>query len=570
MMHALGELERIQSTFGPGIAPRKRALIGALARSRLPTARAIVRFHEALLFLSAFPDDRAILSVVRAALDGFGRRPDVARHRNALAGTGIAGTVIRFPFFWFTARWLARRWPDRLAIDWQGWEKKGGLEDRLPHLLPYCETLTLDQLTYPPREWLRRLKGTGESDASFLIRRFDGLDAGSFGRESAYNELAIPLVLAPGPTTPARSRARWPRVRVAYVTRPLSTGRPDLLREALRAPRSVRAVPRAEATRLIDLARVSMATRERDLDAFEKADPRDVRWIDSGGGLAFACFGVVPSRRLMLESVYGFLTLKNGVPIGYVLASALFGSSEVAYNVFETWRGAESAQVYGRVLGMLHHLFGSTTFSIDPYQLGHDNEEGQQSGAWWFYHKLGFRPVAPRVLRLMKRELGRIRRDAAYRSSPATVHRLAAASMFLHLGRPRRDVLGAIGIENVGLALSRFLADGWGADRERALEDCAREARRLLGVTSLAGWSREERRWCRRWSPLICALPGLARWTAAERRALVTVLRAKAGPRESDFVALFDRHAKLRRAILRLAARDPGVKPDSRRLRPAP
>ena len=36
------------------------------------------------------------------------------------------------------------------------------------------------------------------------------------------------------------------------------------------------------------------------------------------------------------------LTLKNGVPIGYVLISAINASSEIAYNVFETWRGGET------------------------------------------------------------------------------------------------------------------------------------------------------------------------------------------------------------------------------------
>ena len=48
-------------------------------------------------------------------------------------------------------------------------------------------------------------------------------------------------------------------------------------------------------------------------------------------------------RRLVFEAVYGFLTLKNGVPIGYVLLSALYRSAEVAYNVFDSFRGAETA-----------------------------------------------------------------------------------------------------------------------------------------------------------------------------------------------------------------------------------
>ena len=116
---------------------------------------------------------------------------------------------------------------------------------------------------------------------------------------------------------------------------------------------------------------------------------RVVEWDD---GLQFACLGVLPERRFLLEAVYAFLTLRNGVPIGYALSSALFGSSEVAYNVFETFRGGEAAHVYARLLATVRTLFGSDTFAIYPYQLGHENDEGLASGAWWFYYKLGFRP----------------------------------------------------------------------------------------------------------------------------------------------------------------------------------
>ena len=43
------------------------------------------------------------------------------------------------------------------------------------------------------------------------------------------------------------------------------------------------------------------------------------------------------------------------------------------------------------------------------------------------------------------------------------------------------------------------------------------------------------------------------RWSASNKRALVRVVRAKGGRRESDFVRLFDRHRRLRAAVLRLA-----------------
>ncbi len=115
----------------------------------------------------------------------------------------------------------------------------------------------------------------------------------------------------------------------------------------------------------------------------------------------------MPERRLLLESVYGFLTLKNGVPVGYVLVSALFGSSEIAYNVFETFRGGESGRIYGKVLALTRQLFGPDVFTIFPYQLGgYGNPEALESGAWWFYQKLGFRPRAPHVVALMERGAG--------------------------------------------------------------------------------------------------------------------------------------------------------------------
>ena len=50
------------------------------------------------------------------------------------------------------------------------------------------------------------------------------------------------------------------------------------------------------------------------------------------------------------------------------------------------------------------------------------------------------------------------------------------------------------------------------------------------------------------------ALGDVERWPAPDRRALVDVVKAKGGRRESDFVRLFDRHRRLRRAVLRLAA----------------
>lgn len=550
----LAHLERIKDAYGgERETDEKLRLLQILSRRRLGRADEVQRLHEALCFLRAYPDDARVLEQVEWMLDAFPGRGDLKRFRRALAETGIAGTDINFSFFWFTAEWLARRWPTCLAVDWPEFEKVDRLEEMLHLLVPFSETPALDMLDFTPREWIRRMKGEDESDASFLIRRFQALKTDDVGRETFYEGLDVPIRLSPGPGSPSRTHARYPSLPVAFQTRPMSRARPSLRDELRRPPLAVRPVARREARKLIDLVRAAMVTRHRDLYSFSHADPDDVRLVDCGEGLQFACIGAIPRRRLMLEAVYGFLTLKNGVPIGYVLASSLFGSTEVAYNVFESFRGAEAASIFGRVMSMSHHLFGSDAFSIDPYQLGHDNREGLESGAWWFYYKMGFRPEDPEVRRLLRAELACMKRDRGHRSDLETLNRLASQYVFYYTGSPRDDTLAHVSLGNIGMHVTRYLASRFGADRERGLGVCAREAARLLGVRSMRSFTAGEKLAWERWSPLVLILPGLERWKPEERRQLVRVVRAKGGRRESEFVRLFDGHRRLRRAVLKLA-----------------
>ena len=542
--------------YGGEAGSRKLALLRAVERRQLPVARAVERLHEFLCYLRAYPDNAEVLELAERMLAGFSRRADLRRHQRALADTGIAGTATHYVFFWFTAQWLARRWPGRLHIDWTAFDRKsrGGLEALLHLMLPYAETPAIDAADVPLRTFLSALKRSSETDAAFLIRRFETIHPSPFGRETLYERIGIPLVLAAGPDTPSRTLAKHETGSPVFQTHPLDRSRPDLLVELKRPPAAIRTAGPREADDLITLAREAMVTRARDLDNFIHADRRDVRIFEYEDGLSFACYGLTPERRLLLESIYGMLTLKNGVPIGYVLASGLFGSSEVMYNVFETFRGGESARIYGRVLSMARVLFGADTFAIDPFQLGHGNPEGQKSGAYWFYYKLGFRPAEPKAQALVRAELQRLEANPGQRSSPRTLHKLAAEYVFLHAGRPRADVLGRVSLGNIGLRVSRLLAARGGADRERAVRESSREAARLLGVRAFGAWSPGERLAWERWSPLIAAMEGVERWPAADRRALIDVVRAKGGRRESDFVRLFDRHRRLRRAVLGLAA----------------
>ncbi|MEO8195287.1 MAG: hypothetical protein ABI689_01060 [Thermoanaerobaculia bacterium] len=567
---ALADLARIRAEFGLGWAERKLALLVQLERGRLGSARAVSALHELLIFLRAYPDDAAVLAQVELMLAGFDRRADLRRHWAELADTGIAGTTIDFPFFAETAWRLAERFPASLEIDWDSVAEPERLERWLPFVAHPAEIPGLDEIAWTPREWLERLRGGDGEGASplpqqaggaFFLRRLRRAIPDSQLFERVVDDLGLFYRLtpsAPGASrqTPSRTREHLAGTRPAYQATPLRHGRPNLSLELSTGrlqPLAVEDLSGRRAERLLEMARDAMVTRSRDLDAFAYGSAEDVRLVTWEDGLQFAVIGVRPERRLLLEAVYAFLTLKNGVPAGYVLNSALFGSAEIAFNVFEAFRGVAAAQVYARVLATVKEVFAASAFTIFPYQLGDGNDEALDSGAWWFYRKLGFLPRAPRAVALMNRELARQRRDPSSRSSRATLAHLAKENLFLHLGRERRDVIGEVPLPAVGVAATTLLSRRFADAPDRGAGACAAEAKDRLGLRSLAGWSADERAALQRWAPVVLLLPGLARWSDAERRALAGVIRAKGGRRESEFVRRFDAHPKLARALARLA-----------------
>lgn len=552
----LREIERCKAEFAKDAGPLKLDLLRELDSRRFHRASDLLRFHEVLCFLRAYPDNRELLHHVEHALKRFAERSDLKRHRKSLRNTGIAGTPIHFSFFASNASWLARRWPSFLTIDWDDFERSERLERLLFLLALASESPGLDEFAFEIREWIERFKGPGETDAEFLIRRLHQVGLSDAQCQMLYEDMDVPICLAPGQTTPARTREKLPVTEIKYQTVPLRRSLPASRKSADRLPRTIRALSPREGRAVLDLAKSTMVTRARDLDAFAYGDARDVRMVDCGDGLQFAYIGVLPQRRLMLECLYGFIMLKNGVAVGYGTNTGLFGSSEVAFTVFDTFRAGEAVLMFDRMLSIAGHLFGADSFMVDPYQLGDDNDDAIQSGAWWFYHKLGFRPRKLPQVNIMRRELARKKTNPAHRSSPTTLRKLASASVFLHTNKRRNDVLGVLPLANVGLKITQYLAGRFGYDRRLATSVCSKEAAQLLGVGLLGRLSADERMAWRHWSPLIMILPGIRRWGREEKKTLVQTVRAKGGPRESEYLSRFDKHIRLRQAIQTLARPD--------------
>ena len=591
---SLAKLERIKDNYGAASAARKLVLLHALDRLRLRTAGQVERLHEVLCFLRAYPDDAHVAGQVERMLVRFGCRADLQAYRDALADSGIAGTTIHYCFFWPTARWLAQRWPGEFHLDRSDAVAEDNITGALPMLVTPAEATWLREVQPAGYDALDALRGRA-TDATFLVRAIESLPGDSFTREALFDGLDPSCELRPWRDTPSRTLDRFVAAPAIFRNAPLRRSRPDLRAEIERPPRAVRALTVRDGLRLVELARGAMITRQRDLDAFAYGDARDVRIVDDGDGLAFVLVGMLPERRTLLPAVYGMLTLQNGVPIGYSQVDVIAGTAAISFNTFPTFRGGEAAYTFARLLVTVRHVFGATSFSIEPYQLGQDNDEGIETGAWWFYYKMGFRPRAAAPRRIVRTELARMKANPRHRSSPATLRKLAHWHVFFDLdpahprGLPPVAVIGVrvaaqlargalsnsiavmpakAGIQGNSLtpldsgfrrndekresALIKSFPRHPASDRATALDDASRALMRLTGLRSLRGFTANERLAWRRWSPFLLALPGLSRWSAADRRAVARLVRAKGGRRESDFAALFAAHPRLAQALFAL------------------
>jgi hypothetical protein len=543
--HLLAVLERSREDFSPGAAQRKLAALRVLARARLTTAEQVRRLHEVLCFMRAYPDSAAVLRAVERMLQGFARRQDLRAQREALEHTGIAGTAIWFPFFYPTVRWIAQRWPDALRLDRNDTVAEESIAKALPALLSPLESHALREAHLPGYRALDALRGR-RTDATFLVERVAAMPGDEVTRETFYDLINPSCELHAATGTPSRTTAIYPRAPRAWQTTPLRRARPDLRAELARPPRSLRHVSASEGQALVTLAREAMLTRQRDLDAFAHGHAADVWLCEDGGGLAFALIGSEPQRRVPLPAIYGGLTLYNGVPLGYLQADLLGRSVAVSFNTFETFRGGESAHTFARALAALRAFGGATSFSIEPYQLGQGNDEGIDSGAWWFYFKLGFRPRARAALRLAAIEAQQQRAQPGYRSAPETLRQLAAHHVFLDLdaNHPAPLLLPT----HIGLRVGAHLATLAPEDRAAAVERASTEALRRCGLDSLQGFTRDQRAAWLRLAPLFAALP-MSGWTAAERAALVPLARAKGARSERGYARLTAAHARLEQAL---------------------
>jgi hypothetical protein len=547
---ALATLDELKRSFGAGDARLLEAL-SMLSQAQFTESDSLIRFHETLLFMRAYPASTRVLKLTDNVLKTFGQRvlrlADTDADLSALDDpeiSGVAGRSVTSNFSYAIIRWLIKSFPRQLSIDWDWFEEEDRFGATMPRFVPLLEDDALVEAHVPFRQWLDAARGR-ENELAWLMRQFESLQIPEKRKAETYDALKLHVTWRFGAEV-SRTLMRRPMRKAFVHEQPLIQRREiSLLRELVSPAIPIERLSPAAGEKILNLARATSAVRYRELHGFTFGDPRGVLRADLGRGTEAFVTGVTPENRLPLRAYHAALIFKNGVPVAYFEGLSLCERMESGFNLYYTFRDGETAWLYSRTLRLMKQLLGVTVFSIDPYQVGHENEEGIESGAFWFYRKLGFRPVKPELLALTESEERKMSEDSRHRTSARTLRKLAAGPMIFELpGHPRAGGWDNFEARRIGLAVQRRMAREFKGN-SAAIRDYSRQyVERALQIDS-ASWNADEKVALQNLSLTLAMIPNLARWSTGEKALAVRILRAKAGAEEALYLKLMQKHAAL-------------------------
>src|ERR1019366_1771660 len=284
----LTELEACRYRFGRYEAARVVKLLNRLDAARIADTASLIRFHEALLFLRAFPQGRAVVRVTERILNSFHKKVEALRKAGAdmndfepIEVSGIAGTEMEDTLSFDLASWLIKRMPGKVEIAWENYEPGRELGNTGPRFMPLLEDDAYVEADTPWRRWLetaseqtaapeqhtglaakrrksaahgvsrgyeselwqpqrgeRKIPGrVNEVTATWLIERFERLPLPDPKKAELYESLHVPLRWDLGNSRITRTRNWKPVRKVFYHDGPLiSRSQVSLPEELARRP----------------------------------------------------------------------------------------------------------------------------------------------------------------------------------------------------------------------------------------------------------------------------------------------------------------------------------------------
>ena len=551
-------LEMAKRSYGPACAVKCEQVLRRLNGVQFGDAPTLIRAHDTLLFLRAFPQSAKVARLADSLLGGLELQVthllETTGDSEAFddeAVSGIAGTTVTNTLTFDLARQLALRYGRQIQADSNVDEHSRQMGLTLPGVLPLLEDDSFVEADTPYLKWIEAASKRSQSSLVWLLDNFSRLELPSVLRTGLFSGLGVNIAWSLRNSPASRTLARNPVKKLFCHNAPLLQRKDVSLAGEIAAPQlPLNRLSRKEGRAILDMVQDAVTVRYRELQGTTYADPNTVLHSDVGRGLQLYLWGLLPEWRLPLRGYYAGFALKNGVPINYFEAIGLFEWKEIGFNTFYAYREGETAWIYAQYLHLLHQVAGTTCFSVYPYQIGQDNEEAIKSGAFWFYRKLGFRPGRADLLALTLAEEKKMSRDPRHRTSARTLRKLAEGHMFFEIGDRPHGAWDSFSSRTLGLAVQHQLATEFNGNAQQMRRRTAIQLVKTLGL-DIAKWSPGEQQAFSNFAVALSLMPNVADWPNSDKRELIAIIRAKAGPDETRYLNLLQQHEKLRSAFLR-------------------
>jgi hypothetical protein len=558
----LNQLDELKIQFGSSAADGCARLLKRIRKQLFTGPEELIRLHEILLFLRAYPQSPTIVFATESLLREFPARLTAAEAEVDLAPldhpemSGIAGRTVIDTFSYFTVNWLSRHFPRHVDFYWDWFEDENRIAQTWPRFMPLLEEDAFVEANVPYRNWLKAARN-GKAELSWLINRFKALSIRDLEKAELYDSQQLYVRWTP-PYRATRTGLRLPTKltasRTFYHQGPLLRRRDvSLAADLEKSPPNLERLSKRDGKTVLNLAREASTVRYRELYGFTHGDPNRIIRAGLGRGVELFVIDLPPERRLPLRAYHAAIIFKNRVPVGYFEGLSLFERMESGFNLYYTFRDGETAWLYARTLSVMHHLLGVTTFTLDPYQIGFENEEGIKSGAFWFYRKLGFRPTNRKLLTLTELEESKIRTKPSYRTSATALRKLATSPMVFELHQDRIGDWDHFQIRQIGIRVQEALAESFGGDSQKLRAAAVSFVEKTLTLDS-RNFTYTRLKVLSDLSSALTLIPDLNRWKRREKDALREIIQAKMNADERKYLRLMQRHEKLRRALIELGS----------------
>lgn len=460
------QLKKVVTFFGENSAQQKLALLEQCAAKKLNSAKTIKLYHDSLLFTLAYPENESVRNLAAKEMerlsDLLGKSNDSLK--NKLLLSGISNTQTDGAFSLSLAKWLLETYTTSVLLhsfDEAGTHPK----DVLKYVFPDMEFEMLADEKLNAGKWVEQVSGTKNKHEQllWLVKQVDSLNTNEFIKDQLFESLSVYITIKGSDKKFSRSFGNLFPANTHYHTNGILKKFDEhaLINKKLPSPKKLNATERKK---IIDASRTALALLNRETDPVTYCNEDGLAYYELEHGLSIALFSMLPQRRLPLESYIGFMMFKNGYPMAYG-GGWLFGHrSLLGINIFEAFRGGESAFVFAQLLRTYKNAFGAEYFEVEPYQFGKNNPEGLQSGAFWFYYRFGFRPLDEQLQQLAINEAQKINNDKTYRSSIDILKKFTAGNVFVNFSKHPAPVNPSL----ISKYITKKIAFDFKGDRKKA------------------------------------------------------------------------------------------------------